>query len=261
VGADLFEMMYQNEPRPETGQTFDIELIKARCLDRSRVIGPPTPDGRILGLPSGYTLIAGIDPAARQTQAGFCWAFDFDRDVDYMVDLQTQEAGGIEGALALIRYWIEVYGCMIYVIEDNGFQILYQDDPRMKALKEEYPGLVILPCSTQGNKHDPDFGISGLAARFHAGKVNLPYGNPDTCRKVDRLIRQLAVFSSETGTRSKNKSDILMSAWVPMPDVVRGMRANRRKERKESQPEDRSFSGWFVENYADEPWPMTEYPY
>jgi len=258
IGDALFEMMFQNEPRPETGQTFDVEQIKARCLDKSRIIGPPV-NGRIPGIFGEVTLVAGIDPAARQTQAGFLWAIDLAHDTDYMIDLQTQEAGGIDGAIALIRYWNEVYGCQIFVIEDNGFQIFYHTDPRVMALKADIPGLMIVPCSTQGNKHDPDFGVAGMAARYHAGKVNLPYGNPETRRAVDRLIRQMAVFSSETGVRSKNKSDILMASWVPMPDVVRRMRKGAGSGRpKNNSP--RSFPDWYPDNYAGQPWPSTVYP-
>jgi len=247
----LFDMMFQNMPRPEGTLIFDPDIIRANALDRSRGLG-------VSALPD-HILVAGLDPATRNTQASFLWAFDFVNDHEYMVDLETEEAGGIEGAIRLIRHWNTTYGCLIFVIEDVGFQVLYHDDPRMKALKVEIPGLQILPCSTGANKHDPYFGVSGMAARLHSGRTVLPYGTPDAIRKTDRFIRQAVLFTGDTGQKTKHKSDILMAAWFPMPDVVRRLKGIVRGN-KAKVAHTGSYPGYETTLHSQAPWQKTQYP-
>ena len=194
VGEELFDMMYLNQPRPSGTTIFDTGLIREKCFDYSRGLG-------LDGIKEGYRLVAGLDPAARGVQASFLWAVQLPtaeeaetasrdpfrvvtEETFYMVDLETQQGGGIEGALKILREWEDKYDQRLWVIEDNAMQALYFDDPRIKMLADEL-SLIIKPTSTGRNKHDRHFGVTGMATLFHEGKVNLPYADAAAQRKVD----------------------------------------------------------------------------
>ena len=267
VGEELFDMMYLNQPRPSGSTIFDSGLTKEMCFDYSRTIG-------LKGIKEGYKLVAGLDPAARGVQAAFLWAVQLptseqremaDRDpfrvtpteTYYMVDIETQKGGGIGGALKVMRSWHDLYDQRLWVIEDNAMQALYFDDPRLKMLRDEL-GLIIKPTSTGKNKHDADYGVAGMATLFHEGKINLPYGDAASQRKVDAYMRELVNFTGETG-RSKHKSDILMASWFPFASVIRKWRRNAKHHKvRETSPV--SYPDYDITDMRELPYPKTQYP-
>lgn len=266
VGQDLFDMMYLNQPRPEGTMIFDPDKIRANCLDRSRVLGTG-------GLPSPYRLVAGLDPAARGVQAAFLWAVrmpsfapDFDPsdprtrraipETYYMVDMETQAAGGMEGAVSIITEWYERYGCRLWVIEDTSFQKVFFDDPRIKKI-EAHLDLDLRGHDTGASKHDKDFGVSATARHYHDGKVILPYGDHEAQRKVNALITQLTNFTGER-PKKPGKTDILMASWFPFAEVIqKWRRADRRSRvRQTTTP---SYPN-YVSSETTLPWQPTQYP-
>jgi len=268
VGPALFEMMYLNQPRPEGSLIFDPELIRANCLDHSRDLG-------IGEIPGTYRLVAGLDPAAKGYQAGFCWAIhlpSFDPDYNpadsrqadrepsyHMVDLENQKAGGIEGAELLMEDWYLRYGLKTWVVEDNAYQTTFFDDPRIKALEVKY-GLDIRPAHTGRNKHDRQFGVAGQAGMYHKGQVVLPYATPEAVRKVDMLINQLVNFTGGPSrtANSTNKSDILMASWFPFAELVRRWhRENKAFTVRQESGE--SFPGYIGPSFESVPWGQTTY--
>lgn len=205
-----FEMRILNKPMPTTGLVFRIGEIRERCLDHSRSVG-------VDGLPP-MTMIAGIDPASRQTQAAFAWGWT--STTKYVIDLETQRAGGFAGAFELIEEWLHRYGIDTFVYEDNSTQIEFFRDPRFYALKSKYPGLQILPHTTGANKHDPELGITTMAPDFHNGNVNLPYGDPESRKKVNEYLAQLATWSTDKKMTRRGKTDIKMASWFPWPRLL-----------------------------------------
>jgi len=206
-----YEMRYLNQPIPETGIVFDIPLIREVALDRSRDLG-------VDGLPPG-TLVGGLDPAARGTQAAFCWHFG--HETLSMVDLEEQKAGGFEGAWAIMRQWHADYGLMHWFYESNSQQSQFFEMKETKALALEL-GLVIKPHWTGKNKIDPEIGISAMAPWYHGGRINLPYGSARARKKVNTLLRQLELWTTDGIVRGKKKkTDIKMASWFPFPWIVK----------------------------------------
>lgn len=265
VGEALFEMMYLNQPRPDGALIFDPDLIREHCLDISRTLG-------ISQIGGEYRLVAGLDPAARATQAAFLWAVHIPEKTDdprqkaeptyYMVDSETQQGGGIEGAEKIIRSWYEKYGADLWIIEDNSFQKVIFDHPAIKATATEL-GVIIRPTSTGPNKHDPDFGVAGMAKLFHEGLINLPYGDTESVRKVDAYIRQLVNFTGDTASTAagrKNKSDILMASWFPFATAIKKW-LREAKHRKVVHRERISYPELDYPQTTTVPWGETKYFY
>ncbi len=266
VEGPLFEMIYQNAPHPEGAVIFDVDKIRDNCFDRSRNVG-------LEEIAGTFRLVAGLDPAARGTQAAFLWAVQLPKDGNprdsgnkpqlltyYMVDLETQQAGGAEGAHRIMEEWLDKYGVTQWVIEDNAYQSVFFTDPRTRQLVTEL-GLEIKPVTTGQNKHDPDFGVAGMAVDYHNGTINLPYGNIEARRKTDMLVKELASFTGDTVSqqRRKAKSDILMSSWFPFATIIRKWKREARHQNVE-QRAGASFPEYASPTLNDVPWGGASYP-
>ena len=251
--AGAYEMRYLNRPIPETGIVFHVDTIREH-LDRSRDLG-------VEALPPG-TLVGGLDPAARATQAAFCWHWA--SPVLSMVDLVTQQAGsstavdaagGFAGAHKIMEQWHTQYQLMYWFYEENSSQIEFFRDPRTKALANRL-GLVIKPHYTGKNKLDPELGISSMAPWFHDGTIVLPYGTNAARMKVNAYLRQLELWTTDGVMRGRSKGDIKMASWFPFPTIIK-WRAQERTLQIAENPES-SYPG--LSSFSEAPWSRTNYP-
>lgn len=211
-----YDMRYQNKPRPTSGVVFRMDEIKANALDHSRGLG--------LGeLPDGIRLMAGLDPSSRGTQAAVCWGY-YEGTV-YLVDIETQEAGGFEGALKIMERWYDEYDLTEWFYEDNSQQIEFFRLDALRELKAEL-GLTVKHHRTGKNKQDPELGISSMAPRYHDGTINLPWGTAEARSRVNVLLRQLELWSTDGITR-KGLTDVKMASWFPWSRLLRLLRKRK----------------------------------
>jgi hypothetical protein len=213
-----YELRYLQKAVAIEGLIFDLPRIKENALDRSRGLG--------LGgiVPSG-TMIGGLDPAPRGNQAAFGWLWT--PQTTYMIDLEVQRGGGALGALAVMRRWHVDYGLDTWVYEDNLGKQDFFTRPDFISLKAEL-NLTVLPHTTGRNKHDPELGISSMAPWYHTGRFNLPYGTAEARRKVNMLLRQLELWTTD-GINKRGKSDIKMASWFPFPRMQKWSKEERPK--------------------------------
>jgi hypothetical protein len=240
-----YEMRYLNAPLPEDGIVFDVPLIRERALDRSRDVG-------VESLAPGR-LLAGLDPAARGTQAGFLWHYL--NDTLTMVDLETQKAGGFAGAHELMARWDDEYGLKQWFYEANAQQSEFFNDPRTKKLIIER-GLVVKPYYTGTNKTDFEIGMSSMAPWYHSGRIILPYGTPRARKKVNMLLRQLELWTSEGVVRKGKKTDIKMASWFPFPQIIKWGKEDRQVSLQLTSSQ--SYPG--ISSFSSAPWNQTQYP-
>lgn len=244
--AGAYEMRYLNRPIPESGIVFNIPLIKETALDRSRGLGTE-------GLPLGK-LVAGIDPSARGTQASFLWHYSNQNMA--MVDLDTQRAGGIDGAVYIIRTWHELYGVDVWFFEANSaFSEFYKMVKR--EIAKTHPNIIIKDHLTGRNKQDAELGISAMAPLYHGGQINLPYGTAEARVKVNMLLRQLELWTTDGVVSRRVLTDIKMAQWFPFVAVIERWLRNDRKSSLHIATES-SYPGYG--GYTDAPWGQTNYP-
>jgi hypothetical protein len=198
-------------------------------------------------------MIGGLDPASRGTQAGFGWLWT--PEMLYMIDLETQEAGGFEGAIRLMNDWDIAYDLKDWKYEDNSQQIEFFRDPRLAVLSSK-TGISVKPYQTGKNKQDPELGISAMAPLYHGGKINLPYGTSEARRKVNAFLRQLENWTTE-GKRNRAKTDIRMASWFPFPTILRW---GRDVDAIESTLGLESSYPGVVDTVGLVPWAETRYP-
>lgn len=240
-----FSMRYLNRPIPEDGQVFDMKLIRENALDRTRGIG-------LDDLPLGR-LAAGLDPSPRGVQAAFLWHYNQNEEKLSMVDMETQDSGGMAGAHRIIRLWHDKYGLDLWFYEDNSQQVEFFRQKETKDLIAEL-GITIKPFRTGKNKMDPEMGITSMAPWYHNGRISLPYGTREAVRKVNQLMRQLELWTVTGVTNKRAKTDIKMASWFPFPYFVNLIRRNRKPVVHESQDYTYSDTG-----YKETPWAST-YP-
>jgi len=253
-----YEMRYLNRPIPETGIVFDVKAIRDMCLDKNRGIGLGVPADKTdptsvaSELPLGR-LVAGLDPSARGTQAAFLWHY---RDQKMsMVDLEAQKAGGFQGAHRIMEEWHHAYGLTDWFYEDNSQQIEFFNDPRTKELALRL-GLNIRHHTTGKNKQDPELGISSMAPWYHQGRISLPYGTAEARMKVNMLLRQLELWTTDGISNKKALTDIKMASWFPFPTIVKW--GNRDRSVSLNIASGSSYPGYGQATQS--PWGHTAYP-
>ena len=200
-----FELRYLQKAIPVDGMIFDIQLIRERCLDRSRIIGE-------IDLNTNYRLIAGMDPAPRGYQAAVLYAWT--PQVTYLIDIETTRGKGQLGAIQLFADWYHKYGLTHWVYEDNMAKQDFFTRPDLIAVKDKY-SLTIEKHTTGNNKRDPEMGISSMAPWYHSGQFVLPYGNAESVRKVKMLLSQLQLWTTDGLQKGATVTDIKMASWFP----------------------------------------------
>jgi len=250
----LFELMYLNVELPEGIQIFRPETIDS-CKS-SRIVGTipaPKDDG---GDPVFVHLFAGLDPADVGYQASFLWAVTFDPFRMYVVDYENHRGGGLQAAHAVMKKWLEAYGCRHWDIEEVGWQKAIRQSDTIREWAKRHDVVLQGHETTAQNKWDPIFGVGGMSELFEKGQIDIPWGSPESIEKMALYRRQLVYFSS-TASRSKHartgyKSDILMASWFPWTRTIR-----RRRKEWEAEAEydyDPSYAGYDLVVMEEPPW-------
>ena len=257
--AHLYPLRYLNTAIPAEGQVFDMKLIRDHALDHERGLGLGSPEEG-WQLPVGR-LVAGLDPSARGIQASFLWHY---RDGKMsMVDIETEQSGGQDGAIRIIREWFHKYNLEHWFYETTGIQIDFYNkvkkevqQGRCHICSEAHPSIAIKDHNTGKNKKDPELGISGMAPRYHDGRISLPVGNNAARRKTNSLLRQLELWTTDGVVNSRKKTDIKMASWFPFPyliDLEKKTGGATLRLASES-----SYPGYG--DYTEAPWQQTQYP-
>jgi hypothetical protein len=249
-----YPMRYLNRPVPEEGVVFDMALIKENALDRERGLG-------LDRLPLGH-LAAGLDPSARGIQASFLWHYASGKMS--MVDLDDMKSGGQAGAVHIIREWFHEYSLTLWFYETNSQQLDFYTSIRAQIhgqrchiCGDTHPEIQIKDFETGRNKMDAELGISAMAPRYHDGRISLPYGTNEARRKVNKLLRQLELWTVNGVTSRKHVTDIKMASWFPFEYFKRMEKRDGAETRNVVQQEG-SYRG--ITRLDTIPWQRTAYP-
>jgi predicted phage terminase large subunit-like protein len=214
VGTLNFNKRYRNIAVDPSRMIFREEYVKGGyigtlkypgCLDKNHIVG---------SYEDSWLKYAGFDPAVGTAHsAKFCahmtlavgscakherclWVIDLIRD---QLTLPQQ--------VETIIKQHERYDCFTTRVEANSYQMgLYQ--AIKQKLKEQGLTQKIEPHYTnRANKHDPEIGIQALAPVFENGEIHIPWGNPESQRKMKDFVDELVMYPDARTT------DTVMAAW------------------------------------------------
>jgi hypothetical protein len=241
----LFEMVYQNRPRP----SGKIAFIKDDLLDsrnRTRLLGDLEYFDK-----REYNLVAGLDPAAVGHQAAWLWLYDFGKRKLYMLDAENPQGGGIEQFLELIAHWHNAYKLTHWVVETNNVQRIFVDDPKVRELCGKL-GISIDTHTTGANRLDKEFGVPSMSRWFAESMVDLPYAGDAAQSITDIFIRQAINFDPNLAGKTRRPiSDILMASWFPVR-VIRSWMVERSYEAQLTY--EPMFADYDTSTWEEAPW-------
>ena len=241
----LFEMVYQNRPRPSGKIAFHKDdLLDAR--NHSRSIGDlDWFEGR------NYNLVAGLDPAAVGHQAAWLWLYDFDRQKLYMLNAENPQGGGIEAFIELIIKWHDRFRLTHWVVETNNVQRIFIDDQRVREVCGKL-GVTIDTHTTGANRLDKEYGVPSMSRWFANSMVDLPFQGDESQDLTDAFIRQAINFDpGVAGKQHRPISDLLMASWFPVR-VIRSWMVERSYEAQlDYEP---MFAEYDATSWTEAPW-------
>ncbi len=244
----IFEMVYQNRPRPLGMIVFHKEhIIRARNYDRK--LGDLSYfEGKPLHL-----MIAGFDPSAVGKQAYWIWLFDPTIPKAYNLDAFIDHGGGLDKFKARMIDWHTKYQLSHWKTEKNNIQEVFTMDSKIREVQGSL-GIDLVPHQTGTNKHDLEFGLPGLARWIEEEMIDLAYGDEHSVEMADLFQRQAVGYEIDTAGKPghKGKYDLLMSAWFPFNDQLDW--AYEGQSEVETMDEV-AFAGYSMTSYGDGvPW-------
>jgi phage terminase large subunit-like protein len=197
-GSASFEKQYQNVAVNEDLLVFRVTWLRNRCLERSHSIGK---------IDRGWSVYMGVDPAIGDSHLSSFFAivvlgYHKEKNQLYLIDYFKDKIPATRQE-KLIAEWYKKYQVLQCRIESNAYQ-----KALAQTLREKYPTLRIQDQFTGRNKIDPEIGVTSLMAPVvENGLLRLPYGNPESVRKSDRFIDELALWPT-------NNADVVMALWI-----------------------------------------------
>ena len=242
----LFEMVYQNRPRPSGKIAFVKEdLNDAKNLTRQ--LGDLSWFGD-----REYNMVAGLDPAAVGHQAAWLWLYTFDKQKLYVLDAENPQGGGIAQFVELIERWHARFKLTHWVVETNNVQRIFIDDPQVREVCGRL-GIGIEPHTTSGaNRLDKEYGVPSMSRWFRDSMIDLPYSGDPARDITDTFIRQAINFDPGLAGKARRPiSDLLMASWFPVR-VIRSWMIER------SQQAELTYEPMFAEydtsTWEEAPW-------
>lgn len=215
MGTLDFNKRYRNIAVDKSRMAFREEYIKGGsigkaefpgCLDKHYIVGEYEPSWR---------RFAGFDPAVGLTRSRkFCahatLGLGSCRDHErcfWIIDLEREQMTLPQQVdLAIVKH--QHYDLFETNIEANSYQLgLFQ------AIKSKMDDLQIAlkmepHYTSRINKPDPEMGVASMARFFENGWFHIPWGNPESRRKMQQLVDELVQFPAG------KYSDTVMALWI-----------------------------------------------
>jgi len=215
LGTLDFNKRYMNIAVDPSRMVFRDEYVKGGyikdikypgCIDRNYVVGD---------LSDAWNVYTGFDPAVGRVSRSskFCahitLAVGSCKDHErcyWVVDLERDQMS-LPQQVDLIIDKHQSYKAFKSVVEANSYQMGLWQAIKQK-MDERGIALKIDPHYTnRSNKPDPETGVQAMAPWFENGKFHIPWGNPESQRKMKQLVDELIMYPGRT-------TDTVMALWM-----------------------------------------------
>jgi len=246
IGEDLFELLYQQNPKTSGYGDFTDEILDS-CDDPTRTYGTFKPDE--------YRIVS-VDPARSGGAAWIALGIDFDTEVFTVVDFWVGEGLGYSGMLdVLIRQPIELHRPREFVWEENFEQDLPHTAEAKEYLRRHH--VRYKEWRTQYNRSQGEFQVMSMLNDMRENKIRFPAASMADKLKSQVLKQHFQNFESVGYTdRKKNRGvsrlpdDACLATWFGWSHGHTIISARKKKRRKArhgtSQSVDSAFSGYRI---------------
>lgn len=202
MSVEQWQLVYQNVDTPGIGASFPPEIVEATY----------SPDWALGSYDPRWALIAGLDPAGANSQAGFTalvlLGVDMTTGHRHLIDLVNVKQMKAPQLRDQIFDWADRYPLRELRVESNGLQsqLVQYNQEIMTRLTAR--GVRVVPHITTGhNKWDPIFGVESMATMFYNQGITLPTKDVSSRNRIRPLVEQLTSFPMGTVT------DLVMAMW------------------------------------------------
>lgn len=235
LGTLDFNKRFRNKAVDPDAMVFREEYIKGQyvkgikypgCLDENHIVGRvPMPN---------WPVYTGFDPAiGKYRTAKFCahmtialgscskpgheqciWVIDLERD---QMSLPHQ--------VEMIFDKHERYNAFVSMIEANSYQQGLLDELNRRGKESGAPIKTEPHYTTKQTKPDPELGVPAMSPHFENGLIHIPYGNPESMRKMQIFIDELVQYPGG------NTTDTVMAFWFAWRKAKEGINRMRTANR------------------------------
>lgn len=224
MGTLDFNKRYRNIAVDKSRMVFREEYLKGGwinsvqypgCIDRQYVVGDFDPS---------WPVFCGFDPAIGSTRhAKFCshitLAMGTCREHErciWVVDLLREQLSLIQQVDTIIGQH-DRYEAFVSRVEANSYQQGLMDAVKHRMEEQGLAHRVEGHLTNKQSKHDPELGVQMMAPWFENGWVHIPWGNPESMRKMRYLVDELLEYPTGRTT------DTVMSFWFAWLASQEGM--------------------------------------
>jgi len=223
MGTLDFNKRYRNIAVDKSRMVFKEEYVKGGyvgkirypgCLDRDHVVG---------NYGDNWPRFTGFDPAIGHTRhAKFCahvtvavGSCEEHERCLWIVDVVREQLSLIQQVETVLSMHAK-YEVTESRVEANSYQAGLLEAIKTR-MDENGQAFRIEPHFTsRQNKPDPELGVQGMGPWFENGKVHIPWGNPESMRKMQQLVDELIEYPSGRTT------DTVMALWFAFRAAMEG---------------------------------------
>ncbi len=246
IGEDLFELIYQQNPKASGYGDFTDEILTS-CDDATRTLGISEPH---------EILIVGSDPARTGGAAWVCWGLNPETEVFTLIDFFIGDSLGYSGMLdALIRQPIELYRPRDLVWEVNIEPDLPKSPEAKEVLRKYHVNLV--DHRTHYNRSQGEYQVLSMLTDMRNDKMRFPAKTMADKLKVRQLKQHFQNFESVGYTErhkvrgyARTPDDGAMAAWFAWRHGHQVLKSRKREKKRstvhQSQGVEEAFSGYGI---------------
>ena len=214
MGTLDFNKRYRNIAVDPSRMVFREEFIKGGYIGKQRFPGCLDRKYKVGDFDSSWVRFSGFDPAiGTYRSAKFCahitvavGSCSQHERCYWIVDLIRDQMSLIQQVETILGQH-KRYDAFISRIEANSYQAGLLDACTHR-MHETGLSLKIEPhYTTRTNKPDPELGVQRMGPMFENGVVHIPWGNPESMRKMQILVDELVQYPSG------RTSDTVMALW------------------------------------------------
>jgi hypothetical protein len=217
MGTLSFNRRYRNIAVDPSRMHFKEEYVKGGYDANSKQTYPGCLDGnyRIGDYETGWRKYAGFDPAVGKISrsAKFCAHItlgvghcrDHERCL-WVIDLHRDQMTLPQQVDKIIEMH-EHYDLLATSVEANSYQMGLQQAIEQKMEEQGLAHRIEPHYTSRTNKPDPETGVQAMVRWFENGWVHIPWGSPESRRKMQLLVDELIQYPGRT-------TDTVMAFWM-----------------------------------------------